>query len=125
MRTKRRERICTCKPEHRVIFNSSNKIGILIPQRNDVINIISVYASEPPLRICVKRMLFILSCQNGLSGLNQFLAGVNVSCSITQHSAADEAHARSLSISNQALLIHPLSHCQECAQNLRISFKIS
>ena len=28
------ERIC--KPEHRVIFNSSSKIDILIPQRNEL-----------------------------------------------------------------------------------------
>ena len=39
----------------------------------------------------------------GLPGLNQYLARINVSCSGTQHSDADEAGTRSLSVSSQAL----------------------
>ena len=60
--------------------------------------------------ICVYLNLFIApqsaflkTCQVGLPGLKQYLAGINVSCSSAQRSAAGEARARSPLISNQAL----------------------
>ena len=71
----------------------------------------SLYASEPPLRICVylnrffaPQSTFFKSCQVCFPGLKQYLAGINMSCSRAQRSAAGEARARSPSISNQALL---------------------
>ena len=39
----------------------------------------------------------------GLPGLNQYLARIDVSCSMTQHSDAGEARTRGPSVSSQAL----------------------